>query len=82
MEDNEKYIIEIRKDYTVDKLAMIQGGSWDTLTDEFGADRVFDYFSQAQRLLQAKCPKIDMFGDNVGRVRKVVMINRKSNDKK
>ena len=82
MEDNEKYIIEERKDYTIDKLGMLQGGTWEAIRDEFGTELIFDFYSEAHRVLKAKCPKTDLFGDKIGRVSKVVMINRKRDDKK
>ena len=77
-----KFIVEIRKGYTTDIDGQFMGGEWETLKDEFSCDRVFDYYAEAYRVLKTKCPEIEMFGHNVGRVKEVVMIDRKNRDTK
>lgn len=77
-----KFIVELRKDYVRDLDGQFLGGTWESLKDEFGAERVFDYFSEAYRELKAQCPIVEMFGSNVGRVKEVVMIDRKNKETK
>lgn len=77
-----RFIIEIRKDYTADIDGQFLGGTWETPKDEFDCDRVFDFYSEAYRILKVKCPEVEMFGHNVGRVKEVVMIDRRSKDTK
>lgn len=77
-----KFIVEIRKDYTRDKDGQFMGGTWESLKDEIGCEMIFDFYSEAYRMLKAKCPAIEMFGHNVGRVKEVVMIDRKNKDTK
>lgn len=71
-----KFIIEIRNGYTIDEKGQFVGGAWETAKDEFGADMLFDYFFQAQRELLAKCPAIQVFGGNAGRVKEVEMVRK------
>ena len=75
-----KFIVEIRKGHTRDTDGQFVGGEWQTLKDESGCERMFDYYTQAYRELKAKCPATEMFGHNVGRVKEVVMIERKNKD--
>lgn len=73
---NTKYIIEVRKNYTIDKDGQFLGGEWEQIKDEFGFDFIFDYYSEAYRILKAKCPAIEMFGHHVGRVKEVEMVRK------
>ena len=50
--------------------------------DEFGAERIFDYFTEAYRELKAQCPAVEIFGSSIGRVKEVVMVNRKNKETK
>ena len=77
-----KFIVEIRKDYTTDKDGQFMGGTWEVLKDEFDCERVFDFYTEAYRILKAKCSAVEMFGHSVGRVKEVVMVDRKNKDTK
>lgn len=80
--ENERYIVEIRKNYTRDDDGFIQGGEWETVVDEFGSAYDFELYSAAYRFLKEHCPEVAFFGDGVGRVRAVVLAkrNRKTKD--
>jgi len=72
-----KFIIEIKKGFTVDREGHVIGGEWEVLKDEFGAEKVFDYYFQAHRELKTIYPDVEFLGDKVGRVKEVEMIRRK-----
>lgn len=77
MEQQEtKYVVELRKGYTEDN-GIVSGGEWETLKDEFNCDRIFDYFCQAHRVLEGHLPMVKMLGSSIGRVKEVVMINKR-----
>lgn len=73
---NTKYIIELRKNYTVNNFGMPEGGEWEAVKDEFGTDLIFDYFTTAHRELEAQCKGLKIYGSAIGRVKEVEMINR------
>jgi len=83
MEQQEpKFIVEIRKDYQRLPDGQFVDGTWEVAKDEFGSEMVFDYYFQAYRELEARCPAIKMLGANVGRVKEVEMITRRREEKK
>lgn len=83
MEQQEtKYVVEIRKDYQRLPDGQFVDGTWEIAKDEFGAELVFDYYFEAYRELEGRCPALKMFGANAGRVKEVEMITKKREDKK
>ena len=77
-----KFIVEIRKDFHRDTDGQFVDGTWETLKDEFSCDLIFEHYTEAYRLLKVKCPAVEIFGHNVGRVKEVVMIDQKIKDTK
>ena len=72
-----KWIAEVRVGGEWSKLNVCSGGTWESLKDEFGVEQVFDTWREAHEALKTKCPEVKMYGTSVGRVRDVVMIDRR-----
>jgi len=71
-----KYIVEVRKNYSRDIDNQFTGGEWEFLKDNFGNEQLFDFYFEAYRILKEKCPAVEVFGQNVGRVKEVVMTRK------
>lgn len=76
-----KYVAEVLVGYkeltSPEGYITFEGGTWETVKDDYGAELVFDYYAAAYRELEAKCPALRMFGSKIGRVRAVEIIQRK-----
>lgn len=74
--EDERYILEVRKGYIVDSDGLVQGGEWEIVVDELGNPRDFEIYAQAYRVLREVCPATIMLGLNVGKVSVVVLAKR------
>lgn len=81
VEQQTRFIIEVRKGYTLDEKGRFLGGEWEVVKDEFGSDLLFEFYCDARRELKGKCPEVEMFGNNAGRVKEVVMLPKRGDGK-